>query len=882
MEDECPPLGNLAKIWNDASGKSSCRHLLFRVDFRDSMAEQPALNRSYVISYAANDRDFPVIGLRLDPRVAGYRVPEDLSPHPDSKRYPNHVFTGSNPTNGDERVTHVYEILPAPWVPFTRYDDDLGPIQGRRRAVKNEGQQADLAADKKVSYEGREGSAIVSNEIEETWSIKVDEDGNSLFPIKDRDFYDPSRGAVQERRQLFVPTGEEVGTLENIDGVITQTSYEPYNEFLSVKIIQTYKVDGPQLIGSITNNEGQLATVTTQRKGALNYSTPSPTATKTVEVAREDAESLIERITETPEVFSAKSYRKIKADLTPQKFRASQQDIVFEQTLEGEVEEPSLGITEFEKSEQQVTKFVKRVATTSRNTIENAILVESVLTPEQQLGIRTLTLSSGAQSFTPSATLVDASVEALGDGRTVLSETVVGEVFPEDVKTLRQGTQLPQKFIQNQTTESKVIASKSAEPENIDSGGTGVVESTAQRITAEKVRKSKTIVEQRSGVSGQIYTQELGGGIANTTEFLGVSNILPSFGTIAAETESIGGTSIQRVTKLNQVPNLKGQEYDDITGVVVPYEQIFVDGQQIDSFIGQPNCEITPRDVYHAQKRTILSEKVKEEYLKKFYALEDVVSVSLPDQLIDIIVEVVKSEGGDNATSTGNSSSATASATASFDYSVGYSVRNGYSGLLDATKYIFFLDSKNKIDVVDFLNTKLQENIQKWPVFNTESSSFSIITQSETVTATASVSLPNNRNKSVSIDKRSDVQTFQIPQSLHKEITINAGILDESGTGFITNFEVERTATASGAQAGTSTASAKAKANIKVNAIRTYITNIGGQDVIYTQIGNTIGATNPESIEVGKYLYSVNSQLYRFGLVKIEAVVVEITPAAVY
>ncbi len=846
------------------------------------MAEQPALNRSYVISYAANDRDFPVIGLRLDPRVAGYRVPEDLSPHPDSKRYPNHVFTGSNPTNGDERVTHVYEILPAPWVPFTRYDDDLGPIQGRRRAVKNEGQQADLAADKKVSYEGREGSAIVSNEIEETWSIKVDEDGNSLFPIKDRDFYDPSRGAVQERRQLFVPTGEEVGTLENIDGVITQTSYEPYNEFLSVKIIQTYKVDGPQLIGSITNNEGQLATVTTQRKGALNYSTPSPTATKTVEVAREDAESLIERITETPEVFSAKSYRKIKADLTPQKFRASQQDIVFEQTLEGEVEEPSLGITEFEKSEQQVTKFVKRVATTSRNTIENAILVESVLTPEQQLGIRTLTLSSGAQSFTPSATLVDASVEALGDGRTVLSETVVGEVFPEDVKTLRQGTQLPQKFIQNQTTESKVIASKSAEPENIDSGGTGVVESTAQRITAEKVRKSKTIVEQRSGVSGQIYTQELGGGIANTTEFLGVSNILPSFGTIAAETESIGGTSIQRVTKLNQVPNLKGQEYDDITGVVVPYEQIFVDGQQIDSFIGQPNCEITPRDVYHAQKRTILSEKVKEEYLKKFYALEDVVSVSLPDQLIDIIVEVVKSEGGDNATSTGNSSSATASATASFDYSVGYSVRNGYSGLLDATKYIFFLDSKNKIDVVDFLNTKLQENIQKWPVFNTESSSFSIITQSETVTATASVSLPNNRNKSVSIDKRSDVQTFQIPQSLHKEITINAGILDESGTGFITNFEVERTATASGAQAGTSTASAKAKANIKVNAIRTYITNIGGQDVIYTQIGNTIGATNPESIEVGKYLYSVNSQLYRFGLVKIEAVVVEITPAAVY
>jgi len=237
--------------------------------------EYPPLNKIYVFGYSANDRDYPILSATADPRVAGYRVPEDLSACPD-KRYPNHVFTGAQPISGDQRVRHVWEILPSPWVPFTRYDDDLGPVQGRRRSVKNEGQVASLTAVKRTTYEAREGSAIVYTELEETWSIKVDEDGNSLFPIRDRDFYDPSRGPVQERRQLFVPTGEEVGSLENVNGVITQTSYEPYNEFLSVKIVQTYKVDGPQLIGRATNNEGQLVTVTTQRKGSKRLCAPQP------------------------------------------------------------------------------------------------------------------------------------------------------------------------------------------------------------------------------------------------------------------------------------------------------------------------------------------------------------------------------------------------------------------------------------------------------------------------------------------------------------------------------------------------------------------------------------------------------------------------------
>ena len=91
--------------------------------------EYPPLGKSYVLSYSNDDKNFPIIAIKKDPRVDNYRRPDDLSPHPDPSRYPNHRFTSTQPTNTDERVIWIYEILPAPYVPFTRYDDDLGPVQ---------------------------------------------------------------------------------------------------------------------------------------------------------------------------------------------------------------------------------------------------------------------------------------------------------------------------------------------------------------------------------------------------------------------------------------------------------------------------------------------------------------------------------------------------------------------------------------------------------------------------------------------------------------------------------------------------------------------------------------------------------------------------------
>jgi len=333
----------------------------YAIKFSAGSPDHPIYTRTFIES---RDTYTPLPDNSPDSVIPGaYLVDEEAAP------------AGGELNNLYLEVTRIYETLPGPWVPSSRYDDDLGLVQTRRRSVVNEGQVATLSADKRVSYEARDGSTGVYIELEESWSIAPDDEGNSLFPIRDRDFYDASRGPVQERRQLFVPTGNEQGTLENVDGVITQTSYEPYNEYLSAKVIQTYSVDGPQLVGQATNNEGQLVTITTQRKGADGYTVPSPTATRTVEVSREDAESLVERVVDTPEIFGAQVFSIERPDPAPQKFRVELPTTTEQETVEGTAEEPMLGGNDLSKSEQQQTKFTKRTSTTKRDATPSGTLI---------------------------------------------------------------------------------------------------------------------------------------------------------------------------------------------------------------------------------------------------------------------------------------------------------------------------------------------------------------------------------------------------------------------------------------------------------------------------------------------------------------------------
>lgn len=140
------------------------------------------------------------------------------------------------------RVHRFYETLPGPWVPFTRYDNDLGPIQGRRRSVlATAAQKASLTSTTKRTYEGRDGSSIVSLEIEESWTTGEGTTDNPVFPTRLADTYTDERGAVDRETQVVVAGGDEElqeATLSRSGGVVTKTQYEEFDEFHLKKVVE--------------------------------------------------------------------------------------------------------------------------------------------------------------------------------------------------------------------------------------------------------------------------------------------------------------------------------------------------------------------------------------------------------------------------------------------------------------------------------------------------------------------------------------------------------------------------------------------------------------------------------------------------------------------
>lgn len=140
---------------------------------------------------------------------------------------------------GDERidglyvlVRYIYETLPGPWLPFMRYDVQLGPIQGRRRAVVNTGQLASLTATTKTTYEARDGSAIVSWEIEEINSNGTGTGGNPVFPT-----LLGSERTVQVRGVAVNSTAQVVaaGSSPDSGDLVISSVVTAINEFLAVK-----------------------------------------------------------------------------------------------------------------------------------------------------------------------------------------------------------------------------------------------------------------------------------------------------------------------------------------------------------------------------------------------------------------------------------------------------------------------------------------------------------------------------------------------------------------------------------------------------------------------------------------------------------------------
>lgn len=124
----------------------------------------PVPGKSVVLGYDADDKSYPVIGIRRDPNAGlGMTPPNMLSAHPDSAKYPNHIFTGVVVEEPDLKSFWQYRIIPGPQVvSFDRDDEAQATVTITKQVVLK---PADAAAVTALNSPGTEVKYFAQNDF---------------------------------------------------------------------------------------------------------------------------------------------------------------------------------------------------------------------------------------------------------------------------------------------------------------------------------------------------------------------------------------------------------------------------------------------------------------------------------------------------------------------------------------------------------------------------------------------------------------------------------------------------------------------------------------------------------------------------------------------
>jgi hypothetical protein len=182
--------------------------------------EYPPLGKAFVAEYRYGDRGFPVVHIKKDPRVDNYKAPDVGEPCPD-KRFPDHTFTQTLPTNSDERVLWVYEKLDGPIISGKIIDKD-GNISTLTRQPVVAGSEVDQGYKVISSAVNPENKALG---IKET--ITVDE-----FPVLRGIQIDPRYGVALEYTKELVDATTAVGGVDGLESI----EIEPKDQWRSWKL----------------------------------------------------------------------------------------------------------------------------------------------------------------------------------------------------------------------------------------------------------------------------------------------------------------------------------------------------------------------------------------------------------------------------------------------------------------------------------------------------------------------------------------------------------------------------------------------------------------------------------------------------------------------
>jgi hypothetical protein len=368
---------------------------------------------------------------------------------------------------------------------------------------------------------------------------------------------------VPERFRVAVPT-----TLTAVDTAGTavaptlgtgdlEKSETQVNEF--VKRTSTETRAGITLPVSLTSykytSRGQVETVVETLDTGLQTITGSST-TEEAKVDNLGNGTSLKEVGTVPSLFTRAEFETRIPDVVPERFRVAVPTTRTAVDTAGTASAPTLGTGDLDKSETQLTAFVKRTSTETRAGITLPVsLLSSRMSRDRQVETLTETLDTGVQTFTPDSVTTEAKVDNLGNGTSLLTVATVPDVFSEARFATRIPDVVPERFrvaVPTSTT-SAVTAGTAVAP----TLGTGDLSAEQQQITEFTKR---TTLETRAGITlpVSLVSSKLSRDkqVETVTETLdtGVQTFTPTALTEEANVQNLGnGTSLLTV---GAVPSL--------------------------------------------------------------------------------------------------------------------------------------------------------------------------------------------------------------------------------------------------------------------------------------------------------------------------------------
>lgn len=630
---------------------------------------------------------------------------------------------------------------------------------------------------------------------------------------------------------------------------------------LYLKVLRVYEtLPGPVVTGYDTNEAGQKVTITAQRKSSTGYELPAATALKSASAEADGTGVVTEQIRSIPSIFTRKQFSAERPDMLPQKFRAAVPDVETSEIVEGTATQPVLQQGDISASQTQQTLFLKQVSRRSRTAPSYPVVIEeSTVTRQGQLASTVSTLEDSIQTADTGPLIVESQVTDLGDGRSIKVTTSVDQVFGEPSFTKAREDTTPQKFRAaiTETSEEVTIAGTAAMPSTLP---TGTLSKTEQQVTVDKkrVQERKRDIATVPNLSGEIFVTDLGGGTASVIEKYGSNpTISPGFGTISAEKEALGdGNFITKEVVLQNPPELQGQIYDELLDITFPFTRQVIPSTNP---LGDEHAEITPKDIHHSVSTVFNVEEFRTKAFQEFWSVPAYIDVKLPDVLLSVSIIYAKSVSSGGATGTGNSWSISAQGSTSMSGEMRAVISNGYNGPVPSTRYVFFLDknSASTDAVLSKLNTSPEYQpggaragnpVATWPVIFTRPETITIHGGSVTKQVTQSLTIgtggnPGSNSSSTSFAGDARVGFVTIQPTLHAAIPVTRGadvvVSDQSGSG------------------GT----------ISVTA----------PTLTPSYSPTSLQATNYTRFPTGNFLASIDTESYKYGMVRVTAVVAHIT-----